>query len=334
MYYLDDECSEEDIECTLPDKVRKGLYIGGFESTQCATPLQKLKITHILDLRGGIPTFPKEFKYLTFNEIVDVPSQDILTYFPKCIEFIEEGRRSGGVLVHCAAGVSRSATVVCAYLMTSESLTATNALEDLRKVRPCVCPNIGFKKQLDMWFDMGFTLEGSSKFHRLYQLQKISLNGISEDIQLPYAEDSIGAQEDCWACSSCRRKLFTPSNIIDHEPSVANAYCREEKMKCEVVYVEPIAWMSSSVQPNLICNYNRGGLGELRCPNRHCSQIVGSWSMRPHICQGCQGVVCPAFQIKKHKVIKLDQNNNVDVTKFSRCLVVNLHSNLNTLHVE
>jgi protein-tyrosine phosphatase len=45
-------------------------------------------------------------------------------------------------------GISRSATVVCAYLIADQGLTASAAIDFVREKRPVVCPNIGFRRQL------------------------------------------------------------------------------------------------------------------------------------------------------------------------------------------
>ena len=51
-------------------------------------------------------------------------------------------------MVHCYAGVSRSATIIIAYLMQEKRLTFVEALKYVRRRRPIVCPNFGFQKQL------------------------------------------------------------------------------------------------------------------------------------------------------------------------------------------
>jgi len=53
------------------------------------------------------------------------------------------------VLVHCVMGISRSATVVCAYLIAEKAMTGQAAIEFVREKRPIICPNIGFQRQLD-----------------------------------------------------------------------------------------------------------------------------------------------------------------------------------------
>ena len=49
---------------------------------------------------------------------------------------------------HCNAGVSRSVSVVVAYLMSHHSMTYEAALNAVRQIRPAAKPNDGFVKQL------------------------------------------------------------------------------------------------------------------------------------------------------------------------------------------
>lgn len=55
------------------------------------------------------------------------------------------------VLVHCMAGVSRSASVLIAYLMWREGLTAARALREVQLRRCIANPNPGFRVQLLRW---------------------------------------------------------------------------------------------------------------------------------------------------------------------------------------
>jgi len=62
---------------------------------------------------------------------------------------IEEARLGGKkVLVHCAAGVSRSATIVLGYLLTFNNMTLREAHDHLKAARPVIRPNNGFWRQL------------------------------------------------------------------------------------------------------------------------------------------------------------------------------------------
>jgi protein-tyrosine phosphatase len=55
------------------------------------------------------------------------------------------------VLVHCQAGVSRSVTIVAAYLMKENRIDYVSSLDLIRSKRPQICPNKGFLKQLKQY---------------------------------------------------------------------------------------------------------------------------------------------------------------------------------------
>ncbi|XP_074204054.1 dual specificity protein phosphatase 22 isoform X4 [Camelus bactrianus] len=70
-------------------------------------------------------------------------------HFRESIKFIHECRLGGeGCLVHCLAGVSRSVTLVVAYIMTVTDFGWEDALHTVRAGRSCANPNLGFQRQL------------------------------------------------------------------------------------------------------------------------------------------------------------------------------------------
>lgn len=113
-------------------------------------------ITHIVAANGQtgfIPTYLVQVEVLCVD-VEDHPEEDILTHFPRCIKFIDDARRGGGgVLVYCTAGVSRSASVVLAYVMHKRGCSLTAALDLLRSSRRIVKPNEGFMLQLEAFED-------------------------------------------------------------------------------------------------------------------------------------------------------------------------------------
>ena len=73
--------------------------------------------------------------------IQDTPNAKITPYLDRAADFINTAMGKGKVLVHCYAGVSRSASCVIAYLIKYKGMGYFNALYFCRQQRSIVCPN-------------------------------------------------------------------------------------------------------------------------------------------------------------------------------------------------
>ena len=79
---------------------------------------------------------------------MDLPLTNLKRRFQEGIDFIKLAMEKGKVLVHCYAGVSRSATIVLAYLMQEHNLSFNAAYKLVKSKRPFISPNDGFRSQL------------------------------------------------------------------------------------------------------------------------------------------------------------------------------------------
>ncbi|EHB11713.1 Dual specificity protein phosphatase 15 [Heterocephalus glaber] len=130
-------------------KVLPGLYLGNFIDAKDPDQLGQNKITHIISIHESPQPLLQDIIYLRIP-VADTPEVLIKKHFRECIDFIHSCRLDGGnCLVHCFAGISRSTTIVTAYVMTVTGLGWREVLEAIKSTRPIANPNPGFRQQLE-----------------------------------------------------------------------------------------------------------------------------------------------------------------------------------------
>lgn len=128
------------------DKINDKIFLGNSEAHKRKSILKALGVTHILTVGDELDILhPTEFNYKKIK-VDDFAMENISKHFEETYDFIEEAQ--GKIYVHCAAGVSRSSTIVIAYLMKKEGKLYEEALEYVKERRAVVKPNGGFVKQL------------------------------------------------------------------------------------------------------------------------------------------------------------------------------------------
>ncbi|CAA7398333.1 unnamed protein product [Spirodela intermedia] len=249
----------------------------------------------------------------------DMEEENLLDRLDICLDFIEKGRKEGSILVHCFAGVSRSAAVVTAYLMKSEQKSLEDALESLEQVCEFVCPNDGFKDQLKMFEDMGFKVDPASSIYKRFRLKVLgdSYNrghkidssifgadpGLPPLSSLPEAAPKQNVPAKAYRCKKCRRVVALQENVVGHTPGEGeacfgwqkrrsgNPFNRRGESDCSSIFVEPLRWMTE---------VEGGGLeGKLSCI--HCEARLGYFNWSGIQCS-CGSWITPAFQIHKNRV--------------------------------
>ncbi|GAY43695.1 hypothetical protein CUMW_076450 [Citrus unshiu] len=279
---------------TIPSKEIKKVYAGGSGdggsgsvddlgdgSRSCLSPT---KLLYSLEYAG------KDLKLVRMTvPIRDMESENLLDYLDVCFDFIDRSRKEGGVLVHCFAGVSRSAAILTAYLMRTEQLSSEGALESLRQSCESVCPNDGFLEQkID-----------SSKFGADPGLPVEVLSGVEA---IPNGGDN---RTPAYRCKKCRRVVALQENVVDHIPGEGetsfewhkrksgNRFNRSDESECSSIFVEPLRWMTA---------VEEGALeGKLSCA--HCEARLGYFNWSGIQCS-CGSWITPAFQLHKSRVDK------------------------------
>jgi hypothetical protein len=111
-------------------------------------------ITHMVNCGLGFPRLPEHHAKYGYMHIQanDHTQERFGPYFEQACDYIENALKEGGkVLIHCAAGISRSATILLAYLIHSRRWTLQKAFEFVRDKRYIIHPNKAFVSELRDW---------------------------------------------------------------------------------------------------------------------------------------------------------------------------------------
>lgn len=135
-------------------RVDGNVFVGGYLAAADPDFVSRNGITRIVKMIADDPSYKGGYhrhegvKYFV-AAAEDVPSYDIRGDICGAVKFIREGVQGGEkVLVHCHAGISRSVTVVVAYLMICRGCNLRTALQIVTSARPIARPNAGFMAHL------------------------------------------------------------------------------------------------------------------------------------------------------------------------------------------
>ncbi|XP_033064231.1 dual specificity protein phosphatase 13 isoform X6 [Trachypithecus francoisi] len=140
------------------DEVWPSLFLGDAYAARDKSKLTQLGITHVVNAAAGkfqVDTGAKFYRGMSLEyygiEADDNPFFDLSVYFLPVARYIRAALSipQGRVLVHCAMGISRSATLVLAFLMIYENMTLVEAIQTVQAHRN-ICPNSGFLRQLQV----------------------------------------------------------------------------------------------------------------------------------------------------------------------------------------
>ncbi|XP_041347456.1 serine/threonine/tyrosine-interacting-like protein 1 [Gigantopelta aegis] len=129
------------------------LYLGNWGQANTAYIQKDLKIKNHINCCVELETFfPESGPQLLHIQVEDRNDADILSHFATACAFLDtKNSENTAVLVFSCLGISRSATVVMAYLIHSFKWTLEEAYKHVLDCSSYVRPNRGFIKQLAQW---------------------------------------------------------------------------------------------------------------------------------------------------------------------------------------
>lgn len=132
-----------------PALVVEGLYIGSAASAGNGHHLWVKGVRAVVNCAEEVPNFAEDkFEYLRLGWR-EVEGELICDVENDVVAFIDRHRKLGhGVLVHCLAGVSRSASICIMYLVRRHGMGLKAAFSTVFARRPVIHPNGSLWKQL------------------------------------------------------------------------------------------------------------------------------------------------------------------------------------------
>nr|XP_057930928.1 dual specificity protein phosphatase 8 isoform X2 [Doryrhamphus excisus] len=142
-----------------PTRILPHLYLGSQKDVLNKDLMLQNGITYVLNASN---TCPKP-DFISESHFMRVPVNDnycekLLPWLDKTNDFIDKAMVSNcRVIVHCLAGISRSATIAIAYIMKTMGLSSDDAYRFVKDRRPSISPNFNFLGQL-LEFEKGLRL--------------------------------------------------------------------------------------------------------------------------------------------------------------------------------
>ncbi|KAF9187379.1 tyrosine/serine/threonine protein phosphatase pps1 [Haplosporangium sp. Z 27] len=156
-----------EFEGSFPSRILPFLYLGNLAHASNPGLLKSLGIRYVLSVGEEAHGLNEDAKDSTIAEssstrfvvklvddMFDNGVDSLWKHLESCVAFVDEARKNNSrILIHCRVGVSRSATIVIAYLMAHYNLSLVDAylMVRARRLSVIIQPNLLFMYELLQW---------------------------------------------------------------------------------------------------------------------------------------------------------------------------------------
>lgn len=130
-------------------QITRSLYLSNGSAANNKLLLASNQITSVINVSVEVTNTVYEHIEYMHVPVADAPSSLLYSFFDPIADHIHGVEmKQGRTLLHCAAGVSRSAALCLAYLMKYHAMSLLDAHAWTKACRPIIRPNVGFWEQL------------------------------------------------------------------------------------------------------------------------------------------------------------------------------------------
>ncbi len=192
-----------------------GIYLGPLQVARNAEALTAQGVTKVLSILGPDQEFesvavnPKDRVWVQVTDRVE-SEQQMREALPVAVEQLVRWRNSGEtVLIHCQSGISRSATIVIAFVIKAYRLPLMEAYKLVYEKRNAINPNDGFFRVLQEFSATELSLpqskddeavrirseEETSEYYAFQLVSQLAFAGVTLDQARAALADSHGRIE-------------------------------------------------------------------------------------------------------------------------------------------
>ena len=142
--------TEED-EADSMNYIIDNIYLGDIVAASNETFLKEYNISIVINCAIEFESNYKDLKALELK-LYDSIYQNLFPKFEYAYKIIKQYQKTN-ILIHCMAGVSRSASLVIFYIMKEKKWDYDKSFEYVQRIRDFISPNLSFIDQLKEYYD-------------------------------------------------------------------------------------------------------------------------------------------------------------------------------------
>ena len=127
------------------------IYLGDSEAASNEEYLKEYNISTVVNCAESLTSEYKELKFMELR-LYDIYEQNLFPKFNVAYKYIKLHSKNN-ILIHCVAGMSRSASLVIFYMMKEKGWDYDTCYRYVKERRPIIEPNGGFEAQLRDYYE-------------------------------------------------------------------------------------------------------------------------------------------------------------------------------------